>query len=254
MGASVLRFIGRARVRRALAPRLLVLGLFPAWRLEAGAAQRTICNNAPVPAGYVIIRFTTSASCGSTAGGTANAMAVSTPYNGISVCQGSPIPDGYVFTRYHVSSVCGSPFTTGTNAIVLTRPYSGISVCQGSPIPDGDVFTRYHVSNLCGSPFTPGTNAIVLSKPYNGIIVCEGSPIPPGYTVTRPALHNQLRQRLLLIEQCHAAQSDRSHHGHWAPEHDPARRRFRPASSCRPPAGHPARRRGSPAPASGTTR
>ncbi|MDQ3253177.1 MAG: hypothetical protein M3R15_04610 [Acidobacteriota bacterium] len=94
------------------------------------AAIRTICQDAKVPAGFVVVAKAESSAC------TAGAWTIKRPVEREVVCDSSPVPDGYVVEKMTGSIECrGNPMN---NALAIARAggttQAGSSACDDAKI------------------------------------------------------------------------------------------------------------------------
>ena len=107
-----------------------------------------VCSNGSVPAGYVITKITSSATCSPYFTYTINL-----PSAGIVMCSVPPVtyPSGWVVTEILSTSNCsagglGNPSYWGRR---LYQPFAGIVVCSSSPTPAGWVRTTRVSTGQC---------------------------------------------------------------------------------------------------------
>lgn len=137
-------------------------------------ALETVCENWPIPTGYVIVGVQDTKSCQ----GYPTEYVVTPAADGLAVCDSSPIPDGFVVASIKTNAgpawaTCRTPTTY---RIATAGP--GVAMCSISSRPSGYVVNRVTASSQC-----LGNNAYVLQPVVQGVIACSFSRPPDGYVV-----------------------------------------------------------------------
>lgn len=138
-------------------------------------ALETVCENWPIPTGYVIVGVQDTKSCL----GYPTEYVVRQAVEGLSVCDSSPIPDGFVVAniKKNEAATWATCRTPTTYRIAMAGP--GIAMCSISARPSGYVVNRVTTSSQC-----LGYNAYVLQPVTEGVVACSFSRPPDGYVVS----------------------------------------------------------------------
>lgn len=176
MGRSLMTGIGSELTACALGLFFGLGNLNVACASEAQLrALETVCENWPIPTGYVIVGVQDTKSCL----GYPTEFVVRPAADGLAVCDSSPIPDGFVVAsiKKNEAATWATCRTPTTYRIGIAR--SGVAMCSISSRPSGYVVNRVISSSQCLT-----YNAYELQPVAEGVIACSFSRPPDGYVVT----------------------------------------------------------------------